>query len=437
MSRIVLVIAVLFALSGAAQAQTAGIIRGQVTDESGAMIPAAKVTVSTGAGVVKVVTTGGDGSYVVSGLADGTYTVLASSPGLKQVQPTTVEISGGPKTVNLVLLVTLEKQEVTVQGESPGASVGLESSSNAGAIVLKQQDLDALSDDPDDLQQDLQALAGPSAGPDGAQIYIDGFTGGRLPPKASIREIRINQNPFSAEYDKLGYGRIEILTKPGSDLFHGQVFFNTSQMAFDARNPFLTTPETPDFSTREYGGNVGGPLSKKASFFLDFERRDIQDDNILYPSALSLAQMLDPTGAVGAGQFLATPQERTTVSPRLDYQLSTNNTLVLRYTWLENDQNNRGVGPFTLPSAAYNATNGQNTVQLTETAVLNSKTINETRFQYWHEVTTGNTAMNSEPLLSVASAFTTGRRVRRKRLGHAESLRDAELHQHSEGRAQH
>ncbi|MGA3024622.1 MAG: carboxypeptidase-like regulatory domain-containing protein [Bryobacteraceae bacterium] len=407
MSRFLLAIVVLIALSGAALAQTAGIIRGQVTDESGAGVPGAKVTVSTAAGVVKAVTTGADGSYVATGLADGAYTVLASSPGLKQLQPARVDVAGGPKTVNLLLMVTLEKQEVTVQGEAQGATVSLESSNNAGAIVLKQQDLDALSDDPDDLQQDLQALAGPSAGPDGAQIYIDGFTGGRLPPKESIREIRINQNPFSAEYDKLGYGRIEILTKPGSDKFHGQIFFNTSQMAFDARNPFLTTPETPDFSTREYGGNVGGPLSKKASFFLDFDRRDIADDNILYPSALSFVQALYPQGAVGASQFYSTPQERTTVSPRIDYQLSTNNTLVFRYTWLENDQNGRGLSPFTLPSAAYNATDGQSTVQLTETAVLNTKTINETRFQYWHEVTNA-TALNAQPQLVVASAFTTG-----------------------------
>jgi hypothetical protein len=395
------------ALGGAALAQSAGIVRGQVADESGAVIPGAKVTVSTPAGVVKAVTTGADGSYVVTGLADGSYIVVAASPGLKQLQPAKVDVSGTPKTVNLVLTVTLEKQEVTVTGESQGSTVSVEASNNAGAIVLKQQDLDALSDDPDDLQQDLEALAGPSAGPDGAQIYIDGFTGGRLPPKESIREIRINQNPFSAEFDKLGYGRIEILTKPGTDKFHGQVFFNTSQMVFDARNPFLTTPETPDFSTREYGGNVGGPLSKKASFFLDFDRRDIADDNILYPSALSFAQALYPQGAVGATQFLAAPQERTTVSPRIDYQLSTNNTLVFRYTWLENDQDSRGLSPFTLPSAAYKATDGQSTVQLTETAVLSAKVVNETHFQYWHEVTTDAVA-NAEPLLVVASAFTTG-----------------------------
>ena len=71
--------------------------------------------------------------------------------------------------------------------------------------------------------RDSQALAGPAAGPNGGQIYIDGFTGGQIPPKSSIREIRVNQNPFSAEFDRIGYGRIEILTKPGSDKFSGHI----------------------------------------------------------------------------------------------------------------------------------------------------------------------------------------------------------------------
>ena len=110
--------------------------------------------------------------------------------------------------------------------------------SNAGAIVIQGKDLEALSDDPDELQSDLQALAGPSAGPNGGQIYIDGFTAGQLPPKASIREIRINQNPFSSEYDKLGYGRIEILTKPGTDQWHGSLFLTGTSSAFNSRNPF-------------------------------------------------------------------------------------------------------------------------------------------------------------------------------------------------------
>ena len=158
------------------------------------------------------------------------------------------------------------------------------------------------------LAADLQALAGPSAGPNGGQIYIDGFTGGNLPPKSSIREIRINSNPFSAEYDQLGFGRIEILTKPGTDRFRGTVNFNDSDGIFNSRNPYLvnSTASAPDpgrtgtalntnpsFQSKYYGGNFGGPLGKKASFFVDFNRREIDDNAII--NATVLYQQLHST----------------------------------------------------------------------------------------------------------------------------------------------
>ena len=174
------------------------------------------------------------------------------------------------KTVQLdiALHVQAEKQEVTVKGE-PGPQVSVEPDNNAGALVLRGADLDALSDDPDDLAADLQALAGPSAGPNGGQIFIDGFSGGPLPPKENIREIRINQNPFSAEYDQLGYGRIEILTKPGTDKFHGSVFFTAGNNVFNSRYPYA--PDKPDFMSKMFEGSVTGPVTKKSSF--SFQRR--------------------------------------------------------------------------------------------------------------------------------------------------------------------
>ena len=120
----------------------------------------------------------------------------------------------------------------------PTTKVSVNPEENATALVIKGEDLNALSDDPDELQSELEALAGPSAGPNGGQIYVDGFTAGQLPPKADILEIRINQNPFSAEYDKLGYGRIEITTRPGSSQFHGQVMGDINASPFNTRNPF-------------------------------------------------------------------------------------------------------------------------------------------------------------------------------------------------------
>jgi hypothetical protein len=212
-------------LSLASFAQSLSSIRGTISDESGAVIPGAKVTASGPSGATKAVISAADGSYIINGLAPGKYSVVATSPGLTQFQPTVVDLSGAAVTANIQLTVATEKQEVTVQSET-GPTVSTDPANNAGALVLRGDDLQALSDDPDDLQSDLQALAGPAAGPNGGQIYIDGFTGGQLPNKDSIREIRINQNPFSPEYDKIGFGRIEILTKPGTDKLHGQVYFN-------------------------------------------------------------------------------------------------------------------------------------------------------------------------------------------------------------------
>ena len=135
-------------------------------------------------------------------------------------QPAKVSLKQGIQTLNLELKVAPTAQNVTVQDRA-GPAVSADPSNNASALVRRGTDLEVLADDPDDLAADLQALAGPSAGPNGGAIYIDGFSGGQLPSKESIREIRINQNPFSPEYDKLGFGRIEIFTKPGSDKFRG------------------------------------------------------------------------------------------------------------------------------------------------------------------------------------------------------------------------
>src|SRR4029077_12293848 len=168
--------------------------------------------------------TGNDGSYTLAGLPPGDYTMEASASGLVLPEPMRVTLSTGVRALNLQMKVAATRQEITVQESD--ATVNTDAASNASAVTIKGSDLESLSDDPEDLQSDLQALAGPSAGPSGGQIFIDGFSGGQLPPKESIREIRINQNPFSPEYDKIGLGRIEILTKPGTDKLRGAVSYN-------------------------------------------------------------------------------------------------------------------------------------------------------------------------------------------------------------------
>src|SRR5262249_13392552 len=187
-----------------------------------------------------------------------------------------------PVVLHVYLEIEVVQQNVDVQSE--GNNLDTSPVNNSNTVVLRDKDLDALSDDPDELQSELQALAGPSAGPNGGQMYIDGFTGGQLPPKSSIREIRINSNPFSAQFDKIGFGRVEIFTKPGTDKYHGQLQFNENNSIFNSRNPFTSGIQNPpDYHTEMYEGNFGGPLGKKASFFLNAQHRNIGDVSIVRP----------------------------------------------------------------------------------------------------------------------------------------------------------
>jgi hypothetical protein len=381
-----------------ALAQTSGgTLRGVVTDNSGAVVPAATLNLA-GNGFTRSAQSQADGSYAFPGLPPGQFTIRMTYPGFAPFEKA-VTVSG-PGTIQLPiqLVLSTEKQEVTVAAES-GPAISVEPDNNATALVIKGDDLEALPDDPDDLSDALQALAGPGAGPNGGSLYIDGFTGGELPPKESIREIRINQNPFSAEFDRLGFGRIEILTKPGTDKFRGNLRVEDSDSTFNSRNPFASNK--PNYSNRQLGVNFGGPINKRSSFFVDFNRRDVQDN------AVTNARYLDNSSITTA---IVTPLTNTFVAPRIDYQLSTNHTLTARFEERINSRDNAGLGRYNLPppysDLAYNtASNGQN-FTMTETAVLSPRMINETRFQYsrnWNQ-----SAGNEIPSINVSNAFVSG-----------------------------
>ena len=381
------------------QIANGGTIAGVVKDPSGAVIPGAQVTITDENNNNRQVTTGSDGAYTFRAVPPGAYSVTVTFSGLSQAGGVAVSVDSGQVAHGDVAMKPAEvRQEVTVAEENT-SQLGLQTSQNADALVFKGADLEALPDDPDDLQQDLQALAGPSAGPNGGEIYIDGFSSGRLPPKESIREIRINQNPFSGEYDKLGFGRIEIFTKPGSDKFHGTASYDISDGIWNARNPFITTTPVPGFRAQTYGGNVSGPINSHASFFLDVERRQINDNAIL--------NAFDPTTFALDRGTTPTPQERTTVSPRMDWQLSTNNTLSVRYSYLDLTRNLWGIGLYNLPDSGYSFVQNQDVAQVTETAVLSPKFVNETRFQFNHSISTENAVSNGVQV-TVPSAFVEG-----------------------------
>jgi hypothetical protein len=180
-------------LSLSAQPSAGPSLRGVVRDPSGSLVPSAVVELR-GPGGTQTKTTAADGAYLFSPLAPGKYNLKVTATGFATMQKTNIDVSQ-PSSLDVQISISDEAQVLTIQDTV--ATVSVEPENNASALVLKEKELEALSDDPDELAQQLQALAGPGAGPNGGQIFIDGFTGGQLPPKASIREIRINSNPFS------------------------------------------------------------------------------------------------------------------------------------------------------------------------------------------------------------------------------------------------
>src|SRR5688572_7085725 len=363
-----------FAFCLPAFAQQTGSISGQVQDTLGAVVVGADVTVVAADGKEKTATSNQRGEFTVTGLAPGRYSVRVKATNFALYENTEVDVVAGRRE-ELTVPLTVEGVTENVDVSS-SEGVSTDPQNNAGAMVLKEQDLEALPDDPDELEAALQALAGPSAGPNGGQIYIDGFTGGRLPPKEAIREIRINQNPFSAEYDRLGFGRIEILTKPGSDKFRGNAFFNFNDESLNSRNPFAINRAASQL--RSFAGNVSGPIQKgKSSFFLDINNRDVDNNAIV--NAIILDPSLNP---VSFQQEFQVPNRRFSFSPRFDYAINDKNTLVARYSFGRSSVENQGIGGLSLPSRAYSTKNVEHEIRLTETMIINPTTINEPRLEY-------------------------------------------------------
>lgn len=399
--------------------QTGATVSGAVADPDGAMIPGATVTLTPARGKAFTVQSAGDGTYTLHDVPAGTYSVTVTMKGFATYVRQGLHLAAGQNLAVDVKMVIQAQQEVSVTTQS--AQVSVDQDSNASSTVIKGKDLDALSDDPDELSSELQALAGPSAGPNGGQIYVDGFTGGQLPPKSSIREIRINQNPFSAEYERLGYGRVEVFTKPGTDKFHGFFSAQGGMKAFDTSNPFLGAANTqPDYHTIFMIGNFSGPLSHTASFTISGTRRTIDNSSIVNPSGFYATSSTSTTpcdpGALNCTYFptfpeanraVLNPRTRWEISPRIDLALGEKNTLTMRYHYEGGSAKNGGIGNTGLPTLAYDSSSSENTVQISDTQIVSPRVINETRFEYERDHSTQDPLFTS-PTLSVQGIFTSG-----------------------------
>jgi hypothetical protein len=381
----------------------AGVVRaaelsGTVTDPSGAAIAGAMVQLRGPAGERRG-TTDRAGRYSFESIPPGKYQIRIGATGFTVTEKKDFRIDRAA-AFDARLTIRAEREVVNVDDDLSG-TVSIDAASNAGALVLRRRQLAALSDDPDELAQQLEALAGPAPGPGGGQIYIDGFLGGNLPPKSAIREVRVNANPFSAEFDRAGFGRIEIFTKPGSESFHGEMMIQYNNQALNARNPLLDAP-APPYQAQLYRLSFGGPLKRnKASFSFDGERREIAEN------VLILATLDANLNPARISESLATPMSRTTISPRIDYAIDAKNTLTGSYQDVRIDQANQGAGGFSLPSRAYGQKQTENSARVTETATISARMVNETRFQF-QRWTVRESGDDATPAIDVQGAFFGG-----------------------------
>ena len=393
-------VALCLLLAATTWGQQPGSLDGTVADESGAVIPGATVDILQAQRAVRHSESDALGNFAVPGLAAGEYSVRVNASGFKEFKGGVVRVTpGSPVSVAVTLKVLTAMQEVTVTSDQAGG-VDVESTSNADAVVFRGADLDALPDDSEELLADLQALAGPPMGSGGTQLYLDGFSSSLAPPKNAIREVRINQDPFSAQYDHVGFGRVEILTKPGGDQIHGTAQFKMSDAAMNSRNPYSSI-KAP-YRAELFTGDLGGPLNKRSSFFLNFEGRWATDNEVVN------ATTLDPSlNVIPLTQAVLMPDSEHSVGSRIDYKLNEKHNLTARYAWDQSRQQNAGVGGFVLPSSAYTSANNAHTFQLAENAVFSNTALNQTRFQFVRS-DLGQQAAGSSPAIRVLDAYTSG-----------------------------
>jgi hypothetical protein len=381
----------------AAQAPSASAsIHGTVLDPSGAAIAGAVVSLASRGHSVQV-ESDADGLYEFREVRPGAYSIEAKAKGFDAFRLDRIAVAQGEsKQVDLKLTIAVEKEEVTVSGQNQ--QVGLGADQNANATIIRGSALDALSDDPNELQSELETLAGPAAGPNGGEIYIDGFAGGKIPPKSSILEIRVNQDPFSAAYDRIGYGRIEIITKPGSQKFRGSISAGGNPSAVNTANPLV--PNQPSYYQYTIVGDVSGPITKNAAYYFNGFRMIFQNQNMV--------DALDPdTLSTNILQAVPAPVDTLSVNPRIDVQLNANNTLTLRDSFYRTRLTGQDVGTLNLASQAASILSEENALQLGETFLVNAQFVNETHFQWSHIINSQQAAILT-PAVTVQGAFTTG-----------------------------
>ncbi len=367
-----------------------------VLDPSGARVAHAPVRVCAQAatcGSASPTLTDRFGRFSIK-LPLGVYEVVVDVPGFLRMQLDKVAVAGdGAVALTLTLAMAAVSEDVDVGADESWTTSAAD---NKGALIFDERRLAELSSDDATFQQQLNALTGADPSHP-AEILVDGFTGGRVPPKNAIRQVKINQNPYSAQYSGYGMNRIEITTKPGGGQMHGSLQAQGYDGPFNGTNPYAGA-EPPYYDYR-LDGRLSGPLDKRTSFFASGFFRDMENNAVV--------DAVDPGTLAGLSEAVRAPDRAHDVSGRIDRQSAANNLVTVRYELNEQKIANNGVGELVLPSDGYDSSTDYQSVQGSDTWIVSPRLVNEARVQYVRTRMQQNATVDA-PTVIVEGSFNGG-----------------------------
>ena len=361
-------------------------LRVTVLDQTDAALIIAQVTVVDSRGAEHTAKVDDRGVAVFENLNPGNYQVKATADSFRPIN-TPFNVRRGENRTTLRLALATIEQSVAVQAQDAANR-----RDNGFTQTLSQEEIDALPDDPDEMADELMRMAGP-----GAQIFVNGFRGGRMPPKDQIQSIRFHTNSFSSEYHEAGMIRVEVITKPGMGGWSGMTNFGFRDESLNSKNYFAD--EKGPEQMRRYMVNFQGPLAKgKTGLSISF------DGNSSYDSRTINALSPFGTSITGLAQ---TPTDAMNFLARVEHAINAQDQLQLEYSRRQNNRNNIGVGDFDLPERAFATDNSTDTFRVRTTSVIGKKVFSEFRFSLI-DSTLSTSSFSNQPTIRVNEAFNAG-----------------------------
>ena len=376
----------------ASQSARDATLRVSVSDPTGAVIVNAKVTLQPiePSGPQVETLTNDRGEAVFAALLPGRYSVHAEFPGFEMKGLDDLRLRAGSNTRREMKLNLAKIAQDVEVGQDP-RDRALDQRGNSFGNVLTRAQIEALPDDPDEMEAALKEMAGP-----GATIRVDGFRGGKLPPKSQIQGIRFRRDLFAAENHGGGLVFVDISTRPGGGPLRGSADFTFRDESLNARNAFAPRlgPEQQQNGTFTLSGTL---WKERTGFTITTNGVNAYDSKTLNAAL--------PQGTLSGS--VRRPNDRTNFTARLDHALTKSQTLRASYQRNATDSSNLGVGDYDLPSRGYTRQAAEDLFRVSQSGPLGRDFYQETRVQF-RRTSSDSWSLTDTPALLVLDAFNSG-----------------------------